>query len=217
MGIFKRICHWFNLQESIDLMSKTLLDMQRSLEKSEKAGIDFAANIQIYEDMYEDYLEKKAITCALERCTPDMQWAKDVQGRYMYANKAIKDGLLFFSNPINHTDLEIANIRNNLPATQGVSDAGPVCVGSDKIVLDARVPMKFVERFSIEGVDLILDVHKAPMFDGDGVLIGTAGIGRDITHEHQVLTELLEGGICDVCIETEVVDKIKKILEVHNG
>lgn len=30
---------------------------------------------------------------------PDMLWFKDVNGKYVYANKAIKDGLLLDNNP----------------------------------------------------------------------------------------------------------------------
>lgn len=54
-------------------------------------------------------LQKKDIIMqAMMEKLPDMLWFKDISGKYVYANKAIKEGLLLDNNPEGKTDVELA-------------------------------------------------------------------------------------------------------------
>ena len=121
---------------------------------------------------------------------PDLIWAKDLAGRYLFANQAICDVLLQARDtdePIGKTDLFFAaRERDEHPENPAWHTFGEVCVDSDQIVLDSRQPGHFEEYGNVRGEFLRLDVHKAPFFDASGELIGTVGCGRDVTKEKEL-------------------------------
>jgi PAS domain S-box-containing protein len=121
---------------------------------------------------------------------PDLIWAKDLAGRYLFANRAICDVLLQARDtdePIGKTDLFFAaRERDEHPENPEWHTFGEVCVDSDQVVLDSRKPGQFEEFGNVRGEFLRLDVHKAPFFDASGELIGTVGCGRDVTKEKEL-------------------------------
>ena len=126
---------------------------------------------------------------------PDMIWAKDLEGHYLFANKAICEKLLNAKDvdePIAKTDLFFAEReRNAHPENPQWHTFGELCFDSDKVTLKEMKPMQFDEFGNVKGKFLYLDVHKAPLFDNYGKLIGVVGSARDIT-EQKRLCELLK-------------------------
>lgn len=122
---------------------------------------------------------------------PDMLWIKDLEGRYLFVNKAICDQLLMAHDtdePIGNTDLFFAKREREAHSDQKEWHTfGELCYDSDKIVLEALKPMRFEEYGTIKGQMVYLEVHKAPLYNNYGKLIGTVGSGRNITE--QVLTK----------------------------
>ncbi|EDZ63805.1 diguanylate cyclase/phosphodiesterase [Sulfurimonas gotlandica GD1] len=117
---------------------------------------------------------------------PDMLWVKDLNGKYLYANKAICDGLLMAKDtdePIGKGDVFFA-----LREREANSDKlnwhtfGELCFNSDQVVIENGEAMKFEEYGNVKGELLYLEVYKAPFYDEDGKTIGTVGAGRDITN-----------------------------------
>lgn len=125
---------------------------------------------------------------------PDMLWAKDISGKYLFANKAICDNLLMASDtqePIGKTDLFFAlRERSKHPENDQWHTFGELCQNSDRITLEHMHPMRFEEYGNIRGQLVYLDVHKAPFYDKNGELIGVIGSGRDITLQKQLEREL---------------------------
>jgi DNA-binding CsgD family transcriptional regulator/PAS domain-containing protein len=123
---------------------------------------------------------------------PDMIWAKDLDNRYLFANRALCDRLLMCENP------ETAVGKNDdyyaaLEREKGRQNTfGEVCAHSDEIVKKKRKAMRFVEDGLVRGQYLVLDVHKAPLLDESGNIIGTVGCGRDITRERETQKALEE-------------------------
>lgn len=120
---------------------------------------------------------------------PDMIWAKDIQDNYLFANKAICEKLLKcrdFNEPLGKNDLYFA--RRERESGQKHT-FGEICLNSDEIVKESGSPGRFFEDGMVRGEYMILDVHKAPMFDLDGNLVGTVGSGRDVTQDMKVLSE----------------------------
>lgn len=123
---------------------------------------------------------------------PDMIWAKDMDNRYLFANRALCERLLMCKSPeavvgkndVYFADLERANGQRHT--------FGEVCENSDEIVKTKQKNMRFVEDGLVRGQYLILDVHKAPLLDESGAMIGTVGCGRDITRERQIQKDLAE-------------------------
>lgn len=125
---------------------------------------------------------------------PDMLWAKDVEGRYLFANRAICDNLLMAENtsePLGKTDVFFALRERGLHRDDpDWHTFGELCFDSDKVTLEHLKPMRFEEYGNVKGNMLYLEVHKAPLYDAHGTLIGTVGSGRDITLQKQLETEL---------------------------
>ena len=123
---------------------------------------------------------------------PDMIWAKDMENRYLFANRALCERLLMCKSPeavvgkndVYFADLERANGQRHT--------FGEVCENSDEIVKTKQKNMRFVEDGLVRGQYLVLDVHKSPLLDESGAMIGTVGCGRDITRERQIQKDLTE-------------------------
>lgn len=121
---------------------------------------------------------------------PDMLWAKDLEGYYLYANEAICNNLLMATpdEVLGKCDVFFATReRNKHPENKNWHTFGELCFNSDYVVLENMKPMKFKEYGNIRGELVYLEVHKAPLHDANGKLIGTIGSGRNITA--QVLLE----------------------------
>lgn len=116
---------------------------------------------------------------------PDMLWIKDLEGKYIYANKAICDGLLMAKDveePIGKDDIFFALRERELHKDKlDWHTFGELCFNSDQKVIDMNCPMKFEEYGNVKGKLLYLEVNKAPFYDEDGNILGTVGSGRDIT------------------------------------
>jgi len=120
---------------------------------------------------------------------PDMIWAKDLKCRYLFANRAICERLLIAKDPyepIGKTDLYFAHRqRQEQPENPEWHTFGQICVDSDHVVLNSGKPGRFEEFGNVQGRFLLLDVHKVPLFDENGEMVGTVGCARDITEERK--------------------------------
>ena len=125
---------------------------------------------------------------------PDMLWAKDIEGRYLFANRAICHNLLMAENtsePLGKTDVFFAlRERGQHPDNPNWHTFGELCFNSDEVTIKHLKPMRFEEYGNVQGKMRYLEVHKAPLYDTHGALIGTVGSGRDITLQKQLETEL---------------------------
>ncbi|TKJ42430.1 hypothetical protein CEE37_01745 [candidate division LCP-89 bacterium B3_LCP] len=127
---------------------------------------------------------------------PDMIWAKDLEKKYIFANKAICENLLNANDthePSGKTDIFFANReRDSHPDVQDYHTFGEICADSDEVVLQSKKPHRFDEFGNIKGEFLRLDVYKAPFWDENGQMIGTVGCGRDVTAEKRAEEALRE-------------------------
>ena len=145
-------------------------------------GKNHSQEAEIYRNMY-------SLLRMMCNNAPDLIWAKDLEGRYLFANQAMCDVLLKARDtdePIGKTDLYFAGReRAEHPEDPDWHTFGEVCVDSDQVVLSSRQTGRFDEFGNVRGKFLRLDVHKVPFFDASGELIGTVGCGRDVTREKE--------------------------------
>ena len=182
-------------------------EMQRALPGKWRSGsttivcrdgvrklIDFAAvkmptgeTLTIFEDVTEHKKIERLIRRGRDMLRsvsdnmPDLIWAKDMEGRFLFVNKAMCDVLLKCDAPaeaVGKTDLYFAT---RVKRAGYRHDFGEMCVNSDHVVLTSGAPQKFEEYGYIKGEFVYLEVYKAPLFDSQGDIIGTVGCGRDIT------------------------------------
>lgn len=148
-----------------------------------------------FESRMQEYNFLRAVRDAVDSMMPDMMWAKDTKGRYIIANKAIRDRLLKHDNPYGKTDVELANRIKEMVGEDNHT-FGEVCGDSDGVVLKHDMPMRFNEDGLIDGEYVMLQVHKNTLKDAEGNVLGTVGIGRDITYEVKVLRRIAEETTC---------------------
>lgn len=153
--------------------------------------------------LLKELYKKDVIISAMIDKLPDMLWFKDVNGKYVYTNKAIRENLLLDENPEGRTDLELS-----YAAKQEYGDRehtfGEVCGDSDKDVLENGYEgKKYVESGKVKGKMLHLEVNKS-IVKVDGEIIGVVGSGRDITEYRE---ELIGNAQLDVFEKNEYLNK----------
>lgn len=132
-------------------------------------------------------------------------WGKDVDSNFVFMNLACADNIL-------KTTVEEA-----LSAKDDDYEMNPleiVCMESDRLVQDTMKTHRFFEHAIFEdGSDLWLDTTKSPWLI-DGKLVGTVGIGKDITEyvPDDVRKDCRENGYIE--IEVDLMYNINDIREI---
>lgn len=121
---------------------------------------------------------------------PDLLWAKDLDKKYIFVNKAICDKLLNAKDtqePLGKTDMFFAEReRAKYPDNPGWHTFGEICRDSDQVVIDTEKTGRFDEYGNVKGEFLSLDVYKTPIWDENNEMIGIAGTARDVTEEKKI-------------------------------
>lgn len=116
---------------------------------------------------------------------PDMIWAKDLQGRYTFANKALCEKLLntgSTAEPLGKTFGEFVQRERQLHAEDHEwFTFGQFAGDVDQYTLGRTEPTVFEESGNACGRFVYLDVHQARFLDAQGEIVGTVGCARDIT------------------------------------
>jgi two-component system, cell cycle sensor histidine kinase and response regulator CckA len=124
---------------------------------------------------------------------PDLIWAKDLEKRFIFVNRAMCRKLLIAADteePIGRTDMYFAQRERTAHREHpNRHNFGEICTDSDAVVISAKRAQRFDEFGNVKGQFLYLDVHKSPMWDEQGEMIGTVGCGRDVTRERQLEQE----------------------------
>jgi PAS domain S-box-containing protein len=127
---------------------------------------------------------------------PDMIWAKDLENRYLFANKAMCEQLLNATDtdePVGKTDAYFAlRERASRPDDPRWHTFGELRQGTDTVTLNHDKPSVFEEYGNIKGKSIYLDVHQAPFRVETGEVIGTVGSARDVTERKAFEAELAQ-------------------------
>ena len=166
-----------------------------------------------YQSIYRDITERSLVKAQLKESeeqhksaykmmrmlcdnVPDMIWAKDLEKRFLFANKAVCRNLLNAvdtDEPIGKKDMFFVERERALHADEPKWHTfGEICRDTDAITMDAGTPQQFDEYGNVFGKFLFLDVHKAPFLDESGKMIGTVGSARDVTRIKEIERKLLE-------------------------
>ena len=150
--------------------------MQAIIDKCDKIERQLDAEVKY---LTEEVAMYKGMLHGVAETLPDMMWCKDTEGKYVYANMAIKTGLLFDMNPVGKTDVDMASKAKKYFGEDNHT-FGEKCRNSDIVVLATEKPERFLESGKVKGKMLYLEVFKAPWYV-NGVLKGVVGTGRDMT------------------------------------
>jgi PAS domain S-box-containing protein len=148
---------------------------------------------------------------------PDMLWAKDLDKRFIFVNKAIAQNLLNAENtnePIGKNDMYFAlREREKYPENSNWHTFGEICRDSDAIVLESGENGQFDEFGNVQGKFLFLDVIKSPLRNESGEIIGTVGAGRDVTKRKKTeRIKKMQSIISDAVNETQNLGELLAIV-----
>ena len=153
----------------------------------------------------------------------DMLWAKDIDGRYIVANKAFRNKFCYglqWDEMQGKNDIELAKIFKDKVGDENHT-FGEVCANSDEVILRTETAKEFLEYGKINGKMMKLVVNKSPVYDNKGELCATCGTGRDITDWHDSLEEAInkvhEGCSCFGQEETDMLLKELNKLKFEEG
>ena len=188
--------------------------------------------------IYEDITERKHAEFALRESesraqnlsnmlrllcdnVPDMIWAKDLNKRYIFANKAVCSELLGATDtnePLGKDDLFFAQReRSRFPDNAQWHSFGELCQDSDTLTLQNGKASRFDEYGNVRGEFMFLDVHKAPFLDARGEVIGVVGSARNVTQQKLAEDKLqLSAMVLERSSEAMMItDADNRILEVN--
>ncbi len=160
---------------------------------------DVTERRKVEEELIQSKEEYRALSKMLRlMCdnVPDMIWAKDLEKRFIFANKAVCQTILGISDVtalLEKTNRFFSERQQaEHPDDPNWYTLGEVCEDSDTITMKTRMPGRFEECENIRGRFVCLDVYKTPLFNEKGEMIGTVGSARDITAHKQAEIALRE-------------------------
>lgn len=179
MNIFKKCCDFLGSAIYGEIEAK----LDKILEEIEK---DQSRTLKLEEELQKAKLkmdEYRSLVLAVGDTIPDMMWAKNMNGEYIYVNDGILKGLFYnqdYMSVIGKNDIELSLKCKEKVGSENHT-FGEICGNSDIIVLQNLKKERFLEWGLIDGRDMYLEVYKAPLYDKDGEVVGTVGTGRDVT------------------------------------
>ena len=167
------------------------------LDRSMQVVIDRCTKIEKQLDqeikvLTEEVAVYKGMLHSIAAALPDMMWCKGMDGKYVYANQAIIDGLLLDRNPLGKGDVELALAAKSRYGSENHT-FGEKCANSDEIVKESGKAQRFLESGKVKGKVLYLEVFKAPLYV-NGEMKGVVGTGRDMTEYVEAYREQNCGG-----------------------
>jgi len=114
--------------------------------------------------------------------TPSLVWFKSRAGIHEKVNKS-------FCDTVNKTKEQVQGRGHAY--IWDVEHDDPACIESDNLVMDSGKLQVSEERISTGRGDRLLTTYKAPLYDWDGTVMGTVGVGVDITRERAFEEEII--------------------------
>lgn len=223
VGILKMIWRQINIFDIPQLtrdISSDVKHIRKYYDDSQKAIENYKIELEI--ERKERIKEQNLFVSVMDHID-DMLWSKDLDGRYIVANKAFRNKFCYgleWNEMQGKNDIELAKIFKDKVGSANHT-FGEVCANSDEVIIRNEIAKEFMEYGLINGKIMKLVVNKSPVYDNKGELCATCGTGRDITDWHDSLEEAInkvhEGCSCFGQEETEMLLKELNKLKFVEG
>ena len=141
----------------------------------------------------------------------DMVWAKDLDGRYIVANKAFREKFCYgitWDELQGMTDVELAKKFKKQVGEENHT-FGEMCANSDVVIQKNRLPQKFLEEGNINGKLMKLVVNKSIVVNYKNEMFAICGSGRDVTEWYTSIERAIKNLKAECsCFDNEEVNKI---------
>lgn len=157
---------------------------------SQKAIEEYKAEL---EKEREERIKEQNLFVSVMDHIEDMLWAKDINGRYIVANKAFRNKFCYgmeWNEMQGKNDIELAKLFKEKVGNENHT-FGEVCANSDEVIMRTETAKEFMEYGMINGRMMKLVVNKSPVYNYQGEFFATCGTGRDITDWHNSLEEAI--------------------------
>jgi hypothetical protein len=140
-----------------------------------------------------------------------MVWAKDLEGKYIVANKAFREKFCYgisWDELQGMTDIELAK-KFKKQVGEKNHTFGELCANSDIVVQRSKLPQKFLEDGNINGKLMKLVVNKSIVVNYKNDMFAICGSGRDVTDWFVAIEKAIKNlkANCS-CFDSEEVNKI---------
>ena len=210
----------FDIPQLTRDISSDVKHIRKYYDDSQKAIENY--KIELERERRERIKEQNLFVSVMDHIE-DMLWSKDLDGRYIVANKAFRNKFCYeleWNEMQGKNDIELAKIFKDKVGNENHT-FGEVCANSDEVIIRNEIAKEFMEYGLINGKMMKLVVNKSPVYDNKGELCATCGTGRDITDWHDSLEEAInkvhEGCSCFGQEETEMLLKELNKLKFVEG
>lgn len=210
----------FDIPQLTRDISSDVKHIRKYYDDSQKAIENYKIELEI--ERKERIKEQNLFVSVMDHIE-DMLWSKDLDGRYIVANKAFRNKFCYeleWNEMQGRNDIELAKIFKEKVGNENHT-FGEVCANSDEVIIRNEIAKEFMEYGLINGKMMKLVVNKSPVYDNKGELCATCGTGRDITDRHDSLEEAInkvrEGCSCFGQEETEMLLKELNKLKFVEG
>ena len=210
----------FDIPQLARDISSDVKHIRKYYDDSQKAIENY--KIELERERKERIKEQNLFVSVMDHIE-DMLWSKDLDGRYIVANKAFRNKFCYeleWNEMQGKNDIELAKIFKEKVGNENHT-FGEVCANSDEVIIRNEIAKEFMEYGLINGKMMKLVVNKSPVYDNKGELCATCGTGRDITDWHDSLEEAInkvrEGCSCFGQEETEMLLKELNKLKFVEG
>lgn len=135
---------------------------------------------------------------------PFATWLKDREGRYIAVNEAFTAiSHIDRAEAVGRSDAELWDRKRALLFSHG-----------DARVMATERPYREEQDLEEEPFRITAEILKSPLYDPDGVLVGTIGLARDVTAERQAERALLRA---NEELETRVEERTRELERVQQS
>lgn len=182
--------------------------IREKYDKTIKAIDDYKKELEIEKD--KRVKERNLFLSVLDHLD-DMVWAKDLEGKYIVANKSFREKFCYgitWDELQGMTDVELAK-KFKKQVGENNHTFGEMCANSDVAVQRTRLPQKFLEDGKINSKFMKLIVNKSIVVNHKNEMFAICGSGRDVTEWYLSLEKAIKNlkAKCS-CFESEEVNKI---------
>ncbi|MDE7276133.1 MAG: PAS domain-containing protein, partial [Lachnospiraceae bacterium] len=114
---------------------------------------------------------------------PNLIWYKDKDGVHEKVNDS-------FCETVNKTKQQVEGQRHAY--IWDVEQDDPACIESERVVMETKRTGIAEEVIQTGGGQRTLMTYKSPLYDCDGSVMGTVGVGIDVTREHAYAQEIVQ-------------------------
>ena len=208
--MLKKIKHLYDKMSYIDpedkdrivIIEEAIKEIQNLKEIKEEinASLEYMVNNE----------ENRILFHSIGLSSPVMQWAKDLNGVYTYANKALAQHLFGTDDPNDIIGKDDSQIGAEVIKKYPKWTFGSICMGTDQMTLDLDKPMKFYEWGIIKEDFQYVTAFKNTYKDKDSNIIGSCGLAIYVTDEVNSILDIIE-----TCKDKSTIKKLKKYLKKY--